>query len=733
MKAFIKALLKSPSVLVLFMFLLPEMAHAAALGNNSLFNIPPGDLSKIYLDRLFPADGVSSPFSSIMMVINSGVLIMAGIMGMWIMTHNIMSAAATGDMSKKLGGYWMPLRIAGATGFLIPVKGGLCAATLLVIFVFQNSIGFGDLIFTTWMKNTPSLVFATSPVPKDKARALMLEMLKDSVCTASFAKTNNQQSLKYFTDSGKTPEIGITERDSSAGLELLYGNSSDPSAISACGRILLTAPIDAVQTNLSSDDPQVQAMADVQNAVWPQKKAAFLDAQKTIGADASSFIFKRTNVLPGVEQAISDYEKTVNSAVAKQATNNAVLKKIELAKTKNGWISMGNLFLGSVQMQQTLSQISGSFPVIKSDTGKNVILDAVTKNDLLSLEGEIAKENADPTSQGADKAAAANQDDGGGFLEAIRNPMGYVSKKIIHNLSNGNFFSGSESTSPNLLLSAVAIGGKLLDTADVLLLLPIPLAATPASGIIIPLLGITLPISAVLLGAGITLTVLLPAEPYVIWIGIVLSIFIAFLEAAFAAPFWAVSHLSGGSSEETGNGEAGYRLLLQLFLQIPLAVVAFCVSMTLLQIGSDLVNATIGDAFNASRGSDFSIWMLLGLIILYATLMVSIVKICFSEVYYFADRISKWLGLSMQNMSGHAQEMKSHSNQHSTAIMGAVITSKQNIMRGGVDIKNKLKDDKLKSLENDNKGSKSTERKYNAPEKPGDTKTSEEAKPKPSK
>jgi len=730
MKSFLKALLKSPAVWVLFLFLEPTLAHAASLADNSIFSIPPGDLAKQYLDRMFPADGVSSPFSSILLVINSAVMLIAGGQIAWIVLHNAMSAANTGEFSKKHGSAWMPLRIALGSAGMVPIKGGLCGATLVVLYVFQLSIGLGDTLYLTWMKNNASLVFATSPVPKDKARTLMLEMLKDSVCTASYAKANNQHSLKYFTESGKTPEIGITERDSTAGLELLYGNSSDPSAISACGRILLTAPTDAVQSNLSADSPMVQALTNVQNTVWAQKKIAFLAAQKTIGADASSFIFNHTKVLPGIETAISDYEKTVNRAVAKVATDNNVLKQINIAQTKNGWMGLGSTYLSSVQFQQSLSQIAGSFPAIKTDTGKDVITDDTTKYDLLSLQGEIARENADPTSQGDVNAAVANQDDDGGFLAAIKDPMGYISKKVVHNLSNGNFFSGSESTSPNMLLSAVAIGGKLLDTADVLLALPFAFIAVPPA--LIPILGITLPISGILLTAGVTLSVFVPLEPYVLWVGICLSIFITLLESVFASPFFMLSHLMDGGSEEVGAAEQGWKLMLQLFLAIPLAVISFAVSMTLLQVGSDFVNATIGDAFNMSRGSDISIWMLLGLIILFTTLMVSVVKICFSEIYFFADSVSKWLGLSMQSITSHAQEVKSHAGQHNTAILGGVITAKQSAVRGAGDLKNAMNTKKITDDKNENRNAKGTERTYTPPVKPGDTKqTGEDTKPKP--
>lgn len=732
MKSFLKALIKSPVAWVLFLYLEPSLAHAADM---SIFTIPAGDLSKQYLDRLFPADGVSSPFASILQIINASALMIGGVLMSYAFFHHIMSAASTGEVSKKFGSAWFPIRVALPSALMMPIsaKGGLCAASYLVLWVFSQSIGLADTIYTTWQKNSASLVYSTQPVNHEDAKKLFLTMMKYSVCTASLKKANDQYSLKYFTSTGAAPAFGITENNTPAGLELFYGNNTDPDQISSCGKIFLEDP-DATLTAVAGDvlsskidTPQYYALQDVRKAVFEQKKIQLLAASQKLGETASVFVFNRsTKILPTVIQTTNDYELAIKKSVVKEASKNAEIDKVNKALVNQGWISLGFTFLHAATFQRNLSDIVGSLPSDASNDGTNFVNNDIVKNDVAAFQNEVDKEEADSSQLGLKQAGQMDQGDDGGVLAFVKDPMGHLAKIMVHELANGNFIIGSTNSSPNILLSSSALGGKMLYMANVILVLPLAASAFIPAGTTSAILGITLPLAASLIVGGVLLQTFLPLEPTIIWYSIIISIFLSFIEAMVAAPFWMLAHLHGENQEHGSSGE-GYKLLMGLFLSVPMAVVAFCVSIVVLQLASDLIFSTFSDAIDIGRGTPMNVWSLLGVGALFVSLMLSIVGLVFTEIYSFGDRVNRWLGLGLQNsIAGHAQEMRSQSGQHKTAIMGAVVATKSSIGRGAGDIHNQNERNKEIEKQANITRPEKTERTYTAPEKPG-----ESMKPKP--
>lgn len=683
-------ILKSPLFWLFAALVLPDLAYAA--DPTSLFTIPPGDLSKKYIDKLFNVE--SGPFGPILGVINASAMILMGFILSYALTHSILTASAEGNLGKKYGTHWYAMRVFAASALAMPVKGGVSLIFYFVVFIFYQSVGLADQIYIAANSSNANVAYITNPINHDKAKELMVGMFKMSACAAALQKTNLDYKAAYGTDLsgwttfGKTPEFGFTPVDTGYALQLLYGNISDVNQMSACGRIVLTDPNIPVDSNLGNSNPQVVALQQISKNIFPAKKAALLKANKTVSDAAVAYLANKTPVLPAINKAISDYEVDVRNAVTAQVTNSPILQNISKAQTNQGWIVIGSTYLHQINTQNSINSIIGNLPSVKVGEGMNSINDDASKLEMLSVEAELEREEIAPENLTLHDAANADQNDtnadNGSWWGLVRSPMSHFAHSASRNLMNGNVFSGSESNSPNLLLSSAALGGKCLDFADTLLVIPIAIAVVPVLGSASPALSNTIMmITGPLIILGLTLSVWLPFMPYLISLGVILSIVISFCTAAIGGSFWCISMLLSGGSEEMGNGENGAKLLFGLFLQAPLFVVATLLSMSILSIGSDFLYSTLNDTRDMIVGSSITVWGTLGYLVVVAAAMHTVVTLSFSVMYSFGDSVCEYLGLNIRSqISGHAEHIKQNSQGHHSTVVGGVVNMGQTAGRG---------------------------------------------------
>lgn len=98
------------------------------------------------------------------------------------------------------------------------------------------------------------------------------------------------------------------------------------------------------------------------------------------------------------------------------------------------------------------------------------------------------------------------------------------------------------------------------------------------------------------MGIGIIMTVWIPMLPYIIWTFAIFGLLIFFVEAVFAGPFWAIAHMNPEGHEVVGSGARGWMLMLQLLLKPVLMVAGLIAGTALLYAGAWIVQHTIGGA-----------------------------------------------------------------------------------------------------------------------------------------
>lgn len=159
-------------------------------------------------------------------------------------------------------------------------------------------------------------------------------------------------------------------------------------------------------------------------------------------------------------------------------------------------------------------------------------------------------------------------------------------------------------------------------------------------GVVITTLGIV----------GAFLTFILPMLPTVIWVIAVSSFFLLVVEAIFAAPLWAIAHLSlEGRGMSGQQARRGYVLILSLLLTPVLMLFGLFIGMILFRITGTLFNSGIYYAISSSQslvGDSFvSLVWYFGVVIVMvfvAFVYFIIIERSFSMISEFPSRVFRW-------------------------------------------------------------------------------------------
>lgn len=144
----------------LILLLVGSTAMAASSDFPSIFQPVPDDLSMWYLGNIFGSDlmpGSNVPntllLSKLFGIFNQVVLAVGLVIVVYFFFTGTLSTAAEGKaMGEKWHSIWIPIRIAGGIGMLIPKAGsGYCMAQYVVIWLAIQGIGAADSVWNTML------------------------------------------------------------------------------------------------------------------------------------------------------------------------------------------------------------------------------------------------------------------------------------------------------------------------------------------------------------------------------------------------------------------------------------------------------------------------------------------------------------------------------------------------------------------------------------------------------
>lgn len=172
-------------------------------------------------------------------------------------------------------------------------------------------------------------------------------------------------------------------------------------------------------------------------------------------------------------------------------------------------------------------------------------------------------------------------------------------------------------------------------------------------------------LAAALIGVGVVLSVWIPMLPYLIWTVAIFTLILYFVEAVFAAPFFAIAHMNPDGHEVVGSAGPGWMHVLQILLRPVLMVGGFVAGTAVLYAGAWIVQHTIGGAIMETFENDnmgfVGILDAIAEAVIYVVLVVIFINASFGLVHKLPDLVFGWIGggNSDRNTEGLHRETES--------------------------------------------------------------------------
>lgn len=688
----------------LLALMVPETAHA-------IFDVSDTDKSKqIFIDPLFGpiTGGGTSPLSEVIKAFNLAMLFIGGILVAYTLVAGTMSTAHDGEMmGKKWSSMWVPIRTAVGTAAILPVNAGFCFAQMVVIWLALQGVGLANSLVKEFIPNALNVTLFDPPSVQRPIRQVLESMLVSSACHATmqhqFDSGNTRGAARLVPSmlnvgtpsvTAVTPGTDILRSSIGVKAVIRYGGFSG-----SCGVISLASGQGAAFGDSSSSIGGVtgNALFDVDSyredlvLVHEEQMRSAVTKLYTLSneiIDSSANAENYEALGNRVTKELDDIALQWNTALVEKAretmaqnTNDKFMNSI----IEDGWLLLGAWYIEIAKAQDAIVAGISSIPASSFGTfvGKPEENDSwftrATKGTWRWVNQKATGMDSAMISENmaiAEALASAGSSGGVGGAVADHesaNTRSWTSK-VVSWFINADVSLVGEQMSPgpeNPILMARNLGQNMtmMGWAGYALSI-VPVSIWP--GVAAMLSPMITAISGLIIVSGATLSTYLPMLPFVLWIGVALSWAIFLLEAMFAAPLWAVTHLAPDGDGVVGRGGQGYMLVLSLVLRPGLAVLGFVSATVLMNPIGELINATfIGAFLSGVNPSIFGLSQMIMGCVLYCVLMISVITKVFSLIHVVPDKILRWIGGAGADIGDTAAGIQGETGQK--VIVGAQV------------------------------------------------------------
>lgn len=666
--------------LIVLALLLPSLSFAAS--SSTPFEIPDGDKFKsIFLDTLFgPLVGNdaagSNPLGPIIGEFCSAVMMIAGLVTAYTMMAGTLATAHEGEvLGKRWSSVWIPLRLSLGASVLMPLPSGYCVMQVCVMWLAMQGIGLADKIWATFLTNPVDNAAYVMPDMSSQVRQIAGRMLELQACRYGY-----EQEGQLDQDHGGygealfgiyTEDVAPTPTDSGQGMS--YGPCGSTYQLTSA-QIAENAGID-----LSNTGRALTNARQVAAGLWPvhaqQLKLMATDAEalaKKLGPNSQA------DVNAYLSNVSARYSNAMNTAL--QGANQAALNQdIRDDMAKDGFLFAGSYYLQITTAQDQITQAVSAFPTVSvgSDAAQGLHGDAVHALNYASTFVENAQKAAQ-TGLGADSDANSGLmakvltwfTQGKGLdmqSDATLNTNPIIRAK---NLGNSMITYGWSVLGVGLGSGGIAgiaagnIGGKIVG------------ADTAFLGGVTIISPFVFALAFSLISTGYGLAGYLPMVPYVIWMASMIGYCILLIEAIFAAPLWAFTHIVPDGDGVVGRGGQGYMLVLSLMIRPALMVMGMVASIVLMKPIGYVITSTFAAAYNLAviqHSGWGGLTITIGGCILYFVILTATIHRIFSLIHSIPDSIMRWLGGgSHSELGDHSTKMEGHAHHQNAAALGAM-------------------------------------------------------------
>lgn len=164
---------------------------------------------------------------------------------------------------------------------------------------------------------------------------------------------------------------------------------------------------------------------------------------------------------------------------------------------------------------------------------------------------------------------------------------------------------------------------------------------------------------------GITLSTYIPLIPVIVWITATIGWVIATIEILMASAVWGFAHLnSEGDGVVSQSARQGWLILFNVIMRPPMLVISIVFAMALSYIGIMLVNAMfVSSMTSMSTDSIASVFIGIGFIFVYVTLVLNIIHASYSVIHYIPNQVTRFIGGPSENVGNDFKQFENDSKQ----------------------------------------------------------------------
>lgn len=646
------------------MFMLFSAGAAAAdMPIKSILTPPEHDVSLEYLGSIFGnispglmkagIHGNSQLLGHLFEIFNQLALIVAIVLVIYTVFVGTLNTANSGKiLGERWSGAWLPVRSAGGIALLIPTKSGYCVAQIIVMWLVYYGVGAAGTLWNNaidYLDAGNYMYSAQAETSGDTQRTdIPYQNMKASIDTANAVFTA-MVCNKYHNSKAENAHeqygIGIVkEKDKNTKLKFGYLDG-DTGYGSECGVVEVT--------NEKYVQPILRAVDN-----WHYLVEAFRNKQK-----------------------LTDYKEDIKLGILAlnseltRATDPAPKGGVSAFK-ETGWLLAGNYYRdlsrfdpqgGGVSVTYATQDplfVSGKLPECTGDQTcvYQLSLANVSFNNE-AIKGLLENYNTSSADNTHVKLELPPVSDWW-YTLGIGNAFRELTYPLLTAIG-GNFNSTGDP-----FHNAVIMGANMMNAAALIVTTTLlvgnmaygmvanvcraenpagPAAHTVQSVIATLVLGV----AGFLYSQGVMLAIYLPLIPFILFLVGGIGWFISVIEAMVAAPLVAIGLVwPEAQNEVLGRAEPALMLFLNLFLRPSLMIIGLLIGILLCWVGFKLTN--LGFMTMISHGSimfEYLFgWFVLGFI--YAMLLITIAKKCFSLVHQVPDKVLMWIGDHSQHQGG---------------------------------------------------------------------------------
>lgn len=594
-------------------------------------------------------------FNKVMLVLNVIVISYTTIFG-------LVNTANEGEfLGKKFNSAWVPIRSVMGIGLLIPTKSGYCVLQILMMWLVLQGVGAADTIWSVVVHNriqvhNPNKNLVTSSNLKSLSLSTKLpNMMKVLTCHG------------YYQLKGQSEGINI--------------NSSG-----ACGTI--TTPDQIKVPPKSAGEAHFTKQA-LKNALEDEGINSKTGLMPTMGRALAACELKQDQSLKkclegqGSQQYFTQMAQAFISDLKRQQHYYVKWKSNQKSHkdvTKHGWADAGAYYHQIYTTDSSLSSFSSLknlnvSPPDKSkltedlkqwiDSAQTVTQHYLTKNSGFPDLKQLNSGNINTMTSGETTGLVGLF--GNTFIRAFKGMLVGGKSFFLHGCDeNGNCHFA---ISGNPITSLQYIGEQAITIAEIMMGWIIPIAlglaiafslcgsATPGFAVCCSVVSVlgggALMLFGMLMTFGMLTAVYVPLIPYIVFYFGVMGWLMSVIETLLAAPMVAIGIASpDGQHEMLGRAEPAVMLVTNVFIRPTLMIFGLVAGFLLSLVGMEFLNATYRHvvAANLAHSSelkkDHSLgpFMWLGYIIVYVTIVLSLINKSYSMIHQVPDAVLRWIG-----------------------------------------------------------------------------------------